>query len=177
MQKITRPGPVLHVEASFFQKLRELVLQLVKETKRRPCSQCGGKLDTSHFPRKPRGLGEEEHRRFSLCCRNEGCRHRVTPPSLRFLGRKVYSAWVVITVLEFAAELGLEAAICRRTLARWREYWRERLDEAHAFMRAARGLIPPGHPPAQLPGALLPCFGFPAVSSFIPILRFFTHPV
>jgi hypothetical protein len=165
------------LDASFFQKLRELDLRVFEETKNRPCPRCGGKLDTSHFPRKPRGLGGQEDRRFSLCCRNEGCRHRVTPPSLRFLGRKVYSAWVVITVLEFAAELGLEAAICRRTLARWRTYWRERLDEAHAFMRAARGVLPPGTPPAQLPGALLAGFGFPAVSSFIPILRLFTHPV
>jgi hypothetical protein len=166
----------LHVDTGFFQRLRELDFELFQETKGKPCPRCRGKLDTSHFPRKPRGLGEQEDRRFSLCCRNEGCRHRVTPPSLRFLGRKVYSAWVVITVLEFAAELGLEAAICRRTLARWREYWRERLGEAHPFMRAARGVLPPGTSPTQLPGPLLPCFGFPSVSSFIPILRFFTHP-
>jgi hypothetical protein len=46
----------------------------------------------------------------------------------------------------------------------------------HPVMRAARGVLPPGTSPTQLPGPLLPCFGFPSVSSFIPILRFFTHP-
>lgn len=166
----------LHVDTAFFQRLRELDFELFRETKGKPCPRCGGKLDTSQFPRKPRGLGEEESRRFSLCCRSEGCRHRVTPPSLRFLGQKVYSAWVVILVLEFGAELGLASAICRRTLSRWRSFWRERLDESHPFMRAARAVLAPGTPPTPLPGALLPGFGFPESASFIPILRFFTHP-
>jgi len=165
------------LDASYFQSLRALDFDLFEKAKSKPCPRCGGKLDTAHFPRKPRGLGEEENKRFSLCCRNEGCRHRVTPPSLRFLDRKIYSAWVIVTVLEFGAELGLAAAICRRTLSRWRAFWREHLDEAGSFMLAARRLLPPGTPLVRLPGALLPCFGFPGPQSFIPILRFFTHPL
>lgn len=167
----------LHADTAFFQGLRALDFELFKDAKARPCPRCGGPLDTSHIPRKPRGAGEEEDRRFSLCCRRDGCRRRVTPPSLRFLGRKVYSAWVVILVLDFAAELGLSRVIARRTITRWRQFWRDRLCESHPFMRLARGELPPGTPASARPGALLPVFGFPDCSAWIPVLRFFTRPV
>jgi hypothetical protein len=39
---------------------------------------------------------ESFDRRFSLCCGREGCRRRATPPSVRFLGRRVYVGAVVI---------------------------------------------------------------------------------
>ena len=41
-------------------------------------------------------------RRFSLCCGREGCRHRATPPSVRFLGRRVYVGAVVIVASAIA---------------------------------------------------------------------------
>jgi len=93
------------------------------------------------------------------------------------MGRKVYSAWVVILVLDFGRELGLERAIARRTLARFRQFWRERLLENNPFMRWARGQLPPGTPGTVLPGALLSSFGFPSLDSWIPVLRFFTHSI
>lgn len=164
----------LHADAAFFQRLHMLDHDVFLAAKSKPCPICGGKLDTSNYPRKPRGAGEDECLRFSLCCRSEGCRHRVTPPALRFLGRKVYSAWVVILVLDFCKELGLAREIGRRTLSRWRQFWRSRLNESHSFMRFARGELPPGTPEADRPGPLLPAFGFPDPSSWIPVLRFFT---
>ena len=167
----------LLADAEFFQRLRSLDFAIFEKAKAEPCRHCGGRLDTAHFPRKPRGAGEEEEWRFSLCCRNEGCRHRVTPPSLRFLGRKVYSAWVVILGLDFSRELGLVRAVSRRTLGRWRQFWRERLSETQPFMRWARAGLPPGTPPTDRPGPLVPCFGFPAPEAWIPVLRFFTHPI
>lgn len=163
----------LHAGEAFFQGLRQIDYDLFLATKAKPCPLCGSKLDVSHFPRKPRGLGEAEEQRFSLCCRREGCRHRVTPRSLRFFGRHIYSAWVVILVLDFCRELGLGRSVARQTLARWRAFWRERLAETHAFMRRARGVLPVGHPPSQSPAGLLGAFGFPARESWIPILKFF----
>ena len=165
----------LLADAGFFQRLRSLDFEVFATVKAQPCRLCGGKLDTSHFPRKPRGAGEQEEQRFSLCCRTEGCRRRVTPPSLRFLGRKVFSAWVVILVLDFGREMGLERFISRRTLSRWRQFWHERLSEIHPFMRWARAQLPPGTPSTDRPGRLLPCFKFPAPEAWIPVLRFFTH--
>lgn len=167
----------LSADAAFFQSLRLIDFDLFQATRAKPCPLCGDRLHISNFPRKPRGAGEEERLRFSLCCRREGCRHRVTPPSLRFLGRKVYSAWVVILVLDFARELGLHRPIVRQTITRWRAFWRERLDEQHPFMRRARATLPPGTPATSTPGILLIVFGFPVRSSWVLALRFFTEPV
>lgn len=170
---ITLPQPCsLHADEAFFQDLRRIDFEVLLAAKAKPCPLCGGRLDTAHYPRKPRGLGEEEERRFSLCCRKEGCRHRVTPPSLRFFGRHVFSAWVVI-LFDFCSELGLSRPVARQTLARWRALWRSRLAEAHPFMRLARCILPVGHPSCESPTDLLGVFGFPAQASRIPILKFF----
>jgi len=165
----------LSADDAFFQSLRTIDFELFQATKSKPCSLCGGRMDTSHFPRKPRGAGELESKRFSLCCRKEGCRHRVTPPSLRFLGRKIYSAWVVILAIEYCRDLGLGGQISRQTIARWKSFWRAQLAESHSFMRWARGLLPPGTPISSLPSACLRALGLPAQESWVAILRFFSH--
>ena len=51
------------------------------------CLYCGAKLHCGDYPRKPRG-GPEWDERYSFDCSR--CRKRRTPPSVRFLGRKVY---------------------------------------------------------------------------------------
>ena len=174
MQKITAPPCSIQGNAAFFQELLQLDFNLFVATKAKPCPRCGGPLDTSHFPRKLRDA-DEEQQRFSLCCRNEGCRKRITPPSLRFFGRKVYSAWVVILVLDFCEALGLDRVISRQTIARYRQFWQERLAESHLFMRWARGELPPGTTAIDRPGPLLHLFGFPFPPGRIAVLRFVTH--
>src|SRR5271157_4368665 len=72
-----------------------------------------GPLHRSDYDRKPRGAliapaGEAFVRRFSLCCGREGCRKRATPPSLRFLGRRVYLGAVVLVASMLAQALGTE---------------------------------------------------------------------
>lgn len=163
----------LLADAVFFQGLRELDYDLFREAKARGCCRCGGRLDTSNYPRKPRGAGEQELLRFSLCCRREGCRARLTPPSLRFFGRKIYPAWVVILAVEFCRELGLTCRIARQTITRWRRFWRERMSETHEFMRRARAVLPPGTPSCSLPSGWLPLMGFPASGAWVTVLRFF----
>lgn len=167
---------LLSADDAFFQSLRAFDFELFQVAKSKPCALCAGPLDTSHFPRKPRGAGEQELRRFSLCCRTEGCRHRVTPPSLRFLGRKIYSAWVVILAVEFCRDLGLGRQISRQTIARWKAFWSARLADTHPFMRWARGLLPPGTPTSSFPSACLRALGFPARESWVAVLRFFSQP-
>lgn len=173
---------LLLVDDAFSQSLRELDRTLFLEAKAKGCKEqtadgrrCGGRLDTSNIPRKPRGLCEEESFRFSLCCRQEGCRTRVTPPSLRFFGRKVYPAMVVILAVDFCKELGLDKKIARQTLARWRSFWNDRLAESSGFMRWARSFLPPGCKTGPTPGSLTWHFGFPSQESWVPILRFFTQ--
>jgi hypothetical protein len=59
------------------------------DSARQKARPCGGRLHCANFPRKPRGGGddlpEQYGYRLSFCCDREGCRKRVTPPSVRFL--------------------------------------------------------------------------------------------
>lgn len=161
----------------FFQTLRQLDQDLFLAVKAKGCPHCKGQLDTSNYYRKTRGMPQERELCFSLCCRQEGCRKRRTPRSLRFLGRRVYGAWVVILAVDFCSELGLKGKIARQTISRWKTFWRARLVESGPFMKWARGVLPPGTSPADSPAALVHCFGFPTFESWILILKFFTEPV
>jgi hypothetical protein len=132
------------------------------------CS-CGGVLHSASYARKPRGWvvaqPEGYDRRHSFCCAEDGCRRRTTPPSVRFLGRKVYLGAVValITALRHgvsarrAAELRRTIGASWRTLARWRTWWRE-VFTATPFWRVARALFVPEVPAASLPWSLLDRF-------------------
>jgi hypothetical protein len=96
------------------------------------CALCSGVLHSARYWRKPRGRGcavDPEHdRRFSFCCAVDGCRSRATPPSLRFLGRKVYLATIVVLVSMMQhgvterrmRELAKAVGVDRRTVVRWR---------------------------------------------------------
>jgi hypothetical protein len=123
-------------DARFFELLLRFDEDLAREAREAGCS-CGGVLHSARYPRKPRGgppgLGREHDLRASFCCAKEGCRRRVTPPSLRFLGRKVYVAVAVVLVPilrdgptpERLRRLEQRFGVSRRTLQRWRQWWRE----------------------------------------------------
>lgn len=129
------------------------------------CS-CGGTLHSARYGRKPRGwvVAQPEgfDRRHSFCCAEDGCRKRTTPPSVRFLGAKVYLGAVValVTALRHganarrAAELRRTIGASRRTLARWRTWWRE-IFTATPFWRAARAQWVPAVSEPALPSSLL----------------------
>jgi hypothetical protein len=149
---------------------------------------CGGVLHSAKYPRKPRGLplvlrrtlGPEHRKRFSFCCAIDGCRSRATPPSLRFLGRKVYYA--VIVVLAAIMWHGITEARLRRlsgvividrgTLKRWQTWWR-RAFVATPFWRMARAQFMPPVDEALVPAALLERFaGNNLAERLIALLRF-----
>lgn len=131
--------------------------------------RCGGVLHSASYERKPRGwVGEQPEgydRRHSFCCARDGCRKRTTPPSVRFLGRKVYLAAVVVLVTALrhgvsdrrAAELRRLIGASRHTLARWRTWWRETFT-ATAFWQVERGRWVPEVSVAELPASLLERF-------------------
>lgn len=132
---------------------------------------CGGCLHRADYPRAPRGgppgLPEAYGKRRSFCCAVAGCRKRVTPWSVRFLGRRWYLAPVVILVT--ALQHGFTAPrlrgiqgwcgdmVPRRTLGRWRRWWRETFVTT-PFWRGLRGRF--ARPVAEegLPGSLLEAF-------------------
>ena len=142
--------------------------ELCEKVRRERCPQCAGRLDSATYPRKPRGLppgladlDEAYTRRLSLCC--DACRQRATPPSVRFLGRRVYTGVVVLLagarrltaarLRELQATLGVD----RRTLYRWRRWWQETLPRS-SWWRLARGQFLPPLDEACLPAALLARF-------------------
>jgi len=118
-------------ETSFFRDLVEADLRLTEKLRKGRCPHCGGRLDRADYPRKPRGELDRAARimeiRFSLCCAREGCRKRLTPPSLRFLGRKVYyGAWLLVVSAAWLCGVLLGRQIRgvpRRTVRRWQQWW------------------------------------------------------
>jgi hypothetical protein len=137
--------------ASFWPFLFSVDQDLAQTTRKKGCA-CGGRLHCSNYPRKPRGaddLPDDYAYRFSFCCACDGCRKRVTPPSVRFLGRKVYLFAVVLLVSAMrqgpsprrVRELAQLFGADRRTIARWQVFWREHVPQT-PFWKIARGRLP-----------------------------------
>jgi hypothetical protein len=156
-------------DSSVYQFLVKLDTDLAAQCRITGC-RCGGKLHSAKYPRKARGLPREMEKDFnwrhSFCCELEGCRRRSTPPSFRFLGRKVFVAVVVVLVatLRHGATPVRMATLCaavgvhRRTVERWRRWWQEGLTRS-SFWRAARGRFPKAIDESSLPLSLLEAFG------------------
>jgi hypothetical protein len=116
--------------ARFWSVLGAIDQDLAETARKKPCPS-GGRLHSANNLRKPRGtpaqLPEHECLKLSFRCDRDGCRKRVTPPSVRFLGPKVYLGVVVILmsaqrqgpsprrVRELSARFGADC----RTIARW----------------------------------------------------------
>jgi len=158
----------LLLDASFFELLCVIDLDLAEEARSAGCS-CGGSLHAARYPRKPRGgpatLGREHSLRESFCCSEEGCRRRTTPASVRFLGRKVFFSVAILLVPILRdgltparfRRLERELPVSRRTVQRWRRWWRE-VFSTTVRGRQARAEMPLLEFPL-LPGSLLEAFG------------------
>ena len=154
-------------DSRLYQTLIRIDRDLAAKAREEGCP-CGGKLHRADYPRKPRGgpaglVGYD--RRLSLCCEVDGCRKRRTPPSVRFLGRRVYLGVVVVLVSALEGAITprrlalireyLEVSV--RTIRRWQVWWRE-VFPVTAFWKAAKGRLDREVPVATLPAALLARF-------------------
>ena len=137
----------------FFERLWAIDVQIVKRAAQEKCRFCGGPLHRGDFTRKPRGgamaaAGEAFVRRFSLCCGREGCRKRATPPSVRFLGRRVYVGAAVIVASVVALAVSAVSAVRRttgvspRTTRRWSRWWRGSFTATAVFVELSARLLP-----------------------------------
>lgn len=165
--------------AKFFEGLLVVDEALAAAVSERGCPRCRGRLDRADYQRKPRdgGLlgaaGASPLRRISLCCARPGCRARSTPPSVRFLGRRVYFAVVVLmsTMLDtLAIGAGPPMDVPRRTVRRWTGWWRVWLVRQAAFQIAAARFMPP-LATATLPASLIERFAGPPETQLIATLR------
>ncbi len=156
-------------EASFWTFLFTIDEQLAAAARKAGCGCCGGQLHCANYPRNPRGgcekLPKSYGYRLSFCCDRDDCRKRTTPPSVRFLGRRVFLGAVVVLVAAMqqgpspqrVRELSKLFDVDRRTIARWRTFWREHFPET-PFWKVARGRFALSLAVADLPRALLEAF-------------------
>lgn len=164
----------------FFRILDEEDARVSAVVKAGGCRRCGGRLDRADYPRKPRGgeravAGEGLTRRRSLCCGRDGCRRRATPPSVVFLGRRVYLAIVVL--LESIGEARSApppVSPPRRTVRRWLDWFRSELPRT-AFFTVARSRLWPPVATRDLPVGIVERFaprGMSIAETLIAALRF-----
>lgn len=154
------------LEGKYLAALGEIDAERARRVQLEGCAQCGGALDRADYPRKPRGdLGEAADaytRRLSLCCRVEGCRSRATPPSLRFLGRKVYFAALVVIASAIGRDTQLVGrgrvrevkGVPVRTVRRWLVWW-QTVFALSAFWTEAKALFASPVAIERLPASLL----------------------
>jgi hypothetical protein len=171
----------LLADARFHALLLEADQEVAAKTRARGCPQCGGALHAAHFARKPRGgpsLPEEYDTRLSFCCATDGCRKRCTPPSLRFLGRRVYFATVVVIVSVLrhgptptrVRRLQELVGMSRRTVERWCQWWRDAFTHLPLWRAGAARFVPPVAQ-RDLPKSLLERFAGDEPSQLLALLR------
>ncbi len=159
-----------------FKLLEKVDVDLAEEAREGMCRYCGAKLHRGDFPRKPRGWpGWNKRYRFD-CSR---CRKRKTPPSVRFLGRRVYAGIVVVLVSammhglapdrvkRLRQELGIDA----HTLRRWRRWWLEKFVQS-GFWKGARAQFMPGLDKDTMPLSLVEAFGARRREGMVKLLKF-----
>lgn len=143
----------IELAREFFEGLTRIDAAIVARAAAEACRFCGGPLHRGDYPRKPRGglmaaAAETFGRRFSLCCGREGCRRRATPPSVRFLGRRVYVGAAVILASVIALAMTAAGAsrratgISPRTTRRWLRWWRGPFVATRVFIDLSGRLVP-----------------------------------
>ena len=154
--------------ARFWLFLLAIDRDLAETVRKNGCS-CGGRLHCANYLRKPRGtsvqIPEPQLIRLSFCCDRDGCRKRTTPPSLRFLGRKVYLGAVIIVISAMrqgptprrVRDLSEQFNVDPRTIARWQTFWREYFPQTH-FWKIARARLVPAVEIVSLPYSLVDAF-------------------
>jgi len=162
--------------------LSRIDYDLAEETRARGCPYCGGRLHSARYPRKPRcdrDPGPAWRWRLSFCCAAEGCRRRTTPQSVRFFGRRLYPAVVIVLFSALAQgvtggrfqRLRSAMGIDRRTLDRWRTWWRETFPKTRFFKEVRARFLPPVDQDF-LPRSLLSRFGRGTLDGIVDVLRF-----
>jgi len=154
-------------DPEFFLFLLRIDEEFASETRREGCRHCGAALHVADFPRKPRGcpvaVVEQFSWRFSFTCSR--CELRATSVSVRFLGRRVYVA--VVLMLLSPPQGAATRQVCNhlsvpiRTLQRWRRWWTEEFLRT-PFWQATRSRFMPPVLTEQLPASVLARFAAPS---------------
>ncbi len=139
--------------SSFHQILNAIDQKLAEQSKEKGCLSCGSQLHKANYPRSPAGLSapfrEYYDERLSFCCVK--CRKRMTPPSVRFFGRRwfVGPVFILICILRLGINdrrlmqvrkyFGI--TMSQLTWRRWRRWWLESFPET-SFWQRVTGIVP-----------------------------------
>ena len=156
----------LRLGEEFFAMLAGFDAEIAGQVAAAGCRHCGGPLYQANYERKPRGArvadsGEAFTLRHSLCCGRDGCRKRALPPSLRFLGRRVYLEAVVLLASLVAQLVSALRDACAltgvpgRTLRRWGFWWRNTFPQSSTWLELRARFQPPPPDETALPASLL----------------------
>jgi hypothetical protein len=167
-------------DSRFIDLLLRLDQDIAAEARQAGCS-CGGRLHRADYQRKPRGgpaASTECTVRFSFCCARDGCRRRASPGCLRFLGRKVFYAVVVLLVPVLRdgptpkrlGRLREEVAVSTRTIRRWCRFWRETFVSSRRWA-AIRGRLAKPVESTAMPRSLLEVFSGDLEERIVAVLR------
>lgn len=171
------------LDAKFYSVLEKIDADMASTAREGGCKRCGGVLHSARYPRRPRGgpddLGGGYAYRLSLCCDEDVCRKRLTPASVRFLGRKVYLGAVVVlaTVLRHGAtrvrmeRLRALFGVSAKTVKRWRAFWLQSVT-ASDFWKVGKADFMPQVDEASLPMSLLLRFAGTGAQPLAHLLRF-----
>jgi hypothetical protein len=155
-------------DVAFWWFLLDLDRAFAQSARENGCT-CGGHLHARNYSRNLRGgpddLPKECCLRLSLCCGREGCRKRLTPPSVRFLGPKGYLLPVIFLAAAMRQgpspramrELGTLFGADRWTIARWRVLWQEHFPQTR-FWKLERARLPRANEATLLPRTLVVAF-------------------
>jgi hypothetical protein len=141
------------INANFHSFLDLMEQDLANQTQQRGCPKCGRKLHQANYPRSPVGIlarfRDYYKERLSFCCSK--CRKRMTPPSVKFFGRRWYAAPLFILISALACGISeyrlaqvkrhFGINVTESSWKRWRRWWRE-LFVATTFWQQAKGLVP-----------------------------------
>ena len=139
-------------DSTFHTLLIAIDRELAEAIRQQGCP-CGGVLHQANYPRSPFGLSAKlrsaYEERFSFCCNN--CRKRITPPSVRYFGRRWYPAPLLILISALMVSINeyrltqikrhFGITVSESTWKRWGRWWRKAFLDT-AFWKQARGLMP-----------------------------------
>jgi hypothetical protein len=175
---------VCHVlqDPAFFHFLTRIDEEFASATRLGRCPACEGPLHIADFPRKPRGcpaaVREDYSWRLSFTCGR--CDGRATSPSVRFAGRRVYLAVVLMLASPPGGSPGRELcellSIPARTLKRWRTWWREDF-LCTPFWQSVRERFMPPVVTERLPQSLLERFDAGGMADRLAQLLRFVAPL
>jgi hypothetical protein len=171
-------------KANFHFFLSSIDQDLANQTQQQGCLECGQKLHQANYPRSPVGIPiqfrDHYDERLSFCC--DTCRKRMTPPSVKFFGRRWYPAPLFILISAFmrgVTEYHLDQmkrhfglTVSESTWKRWRGWWQETFMTT-LFWKQAKGMVPKAlETNRSFPRALLDVFQGTLEEKMCFLLRF-----